>query len=401
MRNHHHTPLRARRRTLTAIAVAVAALALAAPLAVAKHHGGLQPPTGLVATGGNQQVTLNWTASTSSNVGGYRVYRQNPDGTWPTTPVATTAASTTTYTNTGLTNGTSYTFRVTTIDTATPPNESVPSNTASATPSATVSGPCGTATTPPSTYDHVIWVLMENHSYNEIIGSSAAPYINKVAGECGLATNNFAVSHPSLPNYIALTSGSTQGITDDNPPSSHPLNVPSIFSQLDPGNWRSLEESMPSGCVQADSGEYAVRHNPASYYTNLSDCATLDIPFSLGTAPDLSAKFTFVTPNLIDDMHDGTIQQGDTWLSQFLPQVLSSAEYQAGKTAVYITWDEDDSTQNNQVPTIVIAPSVTPGTRSGTAFNHYSMLRTTEEQLGLGLLGNAATATSMRSAFGF
>jgi hypothetical protein len=276
--------------------------------------------------------------------------------------------------------------------------ESAPSNTATATPTASASSPCGTAATPPATYDHVVWILMENHSYNEIIGCSSAPYINQVASQCGLATNYFAISHPSLPNYIALTSGSTQGITDDNPPSSHRLNVPSIFSQLDPGNWRSLEESMPSNCLQNDSGEYAVRHNPAAYYTNLNDCSSLDVPLS--SPPDLSAKFTFVTPNLIDDMHDGTVQQGDTWLSTFLPSVLSSAEYQAGKTIVYVTWDEDDGSQNNQVPTLVIAPSVKPGTQSSTRFDHYSLLRTTEEQLGLGLLANAASATSMRSAFG-
>jgi hypothetical protein len=238
---------------------------------------------------------------------------------------------------------------------------------------------------------------MENHSYSEIIGSANAPYINGLAGQCGLATNYFAISHPSLPNYIALTSGSTQGITDDNPPSSHPLNVSSVFSQLDPGNWRSLEESMPSNCDQSNSGEYAVRHNPAAYYTNLSDCTSLDIPLS--SPPDLSAKFTFVTPNLIDDMHDGTVQQGDTWLSTFVPSVLSSSQYQAGKTAVFITWDEDDGTSGNHVATLVIAPSVTPGTQSATSFNHYSLLRTTEEGLGLALLGNAATATSMRSAF--
>jgi hypothetical protein len=396
MRNR--VPHRKRSGWLVAIPAAAVVLVLV-PLALAKHHARLQPPSGLVATAGNQQVALNWTASTSSNVGGYRVYRQNADGTWPTTPLTTTSASTTTYTNTGLTNGSTYTYRVTTIDTSNPPQESGPSNTASATPSATSSGPCGTASSAPATYDHVVWILMENHSYSEIIGSPNAPYINKLAGECGLATNYFGISHPSLPNYIALTSGSTQGIADDNPPSSHPLNVPSIFSQLDPGNWRSLEESMPSNCDQSDSGEYAVRHNPAAYYTNLSDCSSLDVP--LGTTPDLSAKFTFVTPNLIDDMHDGTVQQGDSWLSTFIPKVLSSSEYLAGKTAVYITWDEDDGSQGNQVATIVIAPSIKPGTRSATLFNHYSMLRTTEEQLGLGLLGNAATATSMRGAFGF
>jgi hypothetical protein len=294
------------------------------------------------------------------------------------------------------TTGITYSYLVTMTDTSNAPHQHALPTPLSATPA--TAGPCGTAASAPTTYDHVVWILMENHSYSQIIGSPSAPYINKIARQCGLATNYFAISHPSLPNYIALTSGSTQGITDDLPPAAHPLNVPSIFSQLDPGNWRSLEESMPVNCDRVDSGEYAVRHNPATYYTNLRDCSTLDVP--LGSTPDVSAKFTFVTPSLIDDMHDGTVEQGDQWLSTFLPMVLSSLEYQAGKTAVFITWDEDDGTSGNHVATIVIAPSVKPCTRVTTHFSHYSMLRTTEEQLGLGLLGNAAMATSMRATFG-
>jgi hypothetical protein len=385
----------ARRLALIVLAVACAVASLPAAAMARKP---LTPPSNLAASGGNQQVSLSWTASSGSGLAGYDVYRENADGTWPTTPLASTGASTTTYTDTGLSNGTAYTYRVTAFDTS--GVQTSPSNTATATPQAPAPGPCGTASSAPASYDHVVWILMENHSYNEIIGSSAAPYINQLASQCGLATNYFAVSHPSLPNYIALTSGSTQGITDDNPPSSHPLNVASIFSQLPAGGSRSLEESMPSNCDQSDSGEYAVRHNPEAYYTNLgTDCANYDVP--LGATPDISARFTFVTPNLIDDMHDGTIQQGDTWLSSFVPKLTSSPQYQAGKTAIVITWDEDDSTQNNQVATLVIAPSVTPGTRSATQFNHYSLLRTTEEQLGLPLIANATTATSMRSAFNY
>src|SRR6516225_10069918 len=140
MRNHAPTPRR--RRALIATLVAIAAVALPA-IAMAHHGGSLNPPTNLAAAAGNQQVHLSWTASTSKGVGGYRVYRQNPDGTWPTTPLATTTASTTSYTDTGLTNGTSYTYRVTTINTANPPSESAPSNTASATPAAPPPGPCG------------------------------------------------------------------------------------------------------------------------------------------------------------------------------------------------------------------------------------------------------------------
>jgi hypothetical protein len=355
----------------------------------------LKPPTNLSATPGDRTVTLRWTASSSPRTGGYRVYRQNPDGSWPAVPLATTTKTATTYVDAGLTNGISYAYRVTTINTATPPEESAPSNTVSATPAA-AAGPCGGTATAPTTYDHVVWVVMENKAYTSIIGSPSAPYINQLANQCGSASQFFAETHPSLPNYIAMTSGSPQGITDDNPPSSHPLNVPSIFSQL-PGNWRSLQESMPSNCLLTNSGLYAVKHNPAAYYTNIrTACASLDVP--LGSTPDVSARFTFVTPNLCNDTHDCSVATGDAWLSAFFGRVFSSAEYRAGRTAVFLTWDEDDSSHSNHIATLVAAPSVTPGTISAATFNHYSMLRTTEEMLGLGLIGNAATAASMRKA---
>jgi len=252
---------------------------------------------------------------------------------------------------------------------------------------------------PPSRYDHVVWIVMENHSYDQIIGASDAPYLNRLVEQAGLATNFYAEGHPSLPNYIAMTTGSTQGIADDDPPADHPLNVPSIFSLLPNGASRSLQESMPSNCAKTDSGDYAVRHNPQAYFTNLGgDCASYDIPLS--DPPDLSARFTFVTPNLIHDMHDGTVADGDTWLSTFLPKVLASGEYAAGRAAVFITWDEDDDLSGNHIPTFVIAPSVASGTKVSARLDHYSMLRATQEMLGLTpLLGSAATAADMRGPF--
>ena len=257
--------------------------------------------------------------------------------------------------------------------------------------------PCGTAATPPAGYDHVVWIVMENKAVSQIIGSANASYVNQLASQCGSASQFFAVAHPSLPNYIAMTSGSTQGITDDSGPSSHKLDVPSIFSQL-PGKWRSLEESMPSNCRLTNSGTYAVRHNPAAYYTNVrANCPTRDV--ALGSTPNLSARFTFVTPNLCNDMHDCSVKTGDAWLSTFLPRVFASAQYKAGGTAVFLTWDEDDHSASNRIATLVVAPSVKPGTVSSTRFTHYSMLHTTEQLLGLGFLGGAAGAPSMRSAF--
>jgi hypothetical protein len=359
----------------------------------------LKPPAGLGAAPGDRRVALTWTAGSGAKLAGYRVYRANADGSWPATPLATTPASQTGYVDTGLTNATTYAYRVTAIDSSSPPRESAPSNTASATPASAAAGPCGTAASPPPSYDHVVWIVMENHAYSEVVGAAGAPYENQLAAQCGSASRMFAETHPSLPNYIAMTSGSPQGIADDNGPASHPLNVPNIFS-VTAGGWRALQESMPSNCLLTNSGQYAVRHNPAAYYTNIrTECASLDVP--LAATPDVSARFTFITPNLCNDTHDCGVQTGDTWLSGLLPKIFASPQYQAGRTAVFLTWDEDDSSMSNQIPTLVMAPSVSPGTAPTTSFNHYSLLRTTQELLGLSpLLGNAANATSMRAAFG-
>jgi hypothetical protein len=269
-----------------------------------------------------------------------------------------------------------------------------------ATPAAPAPGPGAvpTSASPPK-IQHVVWLLMENQDYGSIVGSGSAGYINSLANTYGLATNYSAISHPSLPNYIALTSGSDQGITDDSDPSSHPLNVPSIFSQLPGGASRSLEANMSSSCAKGDSGQYAVRHNPEAYYTNLGqDCSTYDVSF--GSAPDLSARFTFVTPNLIDDMHDGSIADGDNFLKSYVPALMATPQYQAGNTAIFIVWDENSGSSGNRVPCIVISP-YTHAVTDTTPYTHYSLLRSTEELLGLPLLGNAASASSMAGKFGF
>jgi hypothetical protein len=278
------------------------------------------------------------------------------------------------------------------------------------------SGPCGTASASSVHYTHVIWIWMENHSYGDIIGSSQAPYINSLASECGLATNYHNVTHPSLPNYIAATSGlSLAGVkkfkSDCSPSKRCSTNVASIFAQL--SSWKAYEESMTSNCEPANDGEYAVRHNPPPYYTTLTNCSTNDVPYTQ-LASDLTTgalpAFAFVTPNLIDDMHDGTVAQGDSWLAANVPAILNSSAYQSGTVALFITWDEGEGGTSNDcatnttdigchVATLVISPSTAPGTQSGTVFNHYSLLLTSEQLLGLPPLGEAASATSMLTDF--
>ena len=270
----------------------------------------------------------------------------------------------------------------------------MPSAAASAAGTST-SARCGTLRSVPS-YHHVVWILMENEGYGNIIGSSDAPYLNRLAARCGLASNYAAVSHPSLPNYIALTSGSTQGVTDDGEPSAHRLGAASIFSQLG-GNWRALEESMPMGCDKTTSGDYAARHNPAVYYTDLATTCPKD-DVQLREALDLSVAFTFITPNICDDMHSCPVATGDAWLRRFVPQILNTAPYRANSTVLFITFDEG-TTASNSVPTIVVAPSVPRALRAASAYTHYSLLRTTEQLLELAPLGAAARASSMLAAF--
>jgi hypothetical protein len=258
---------------------------------------------------------------------------------------------------------------------------------------------CGkSGATAAARYDHVVWIVMENKPYSGMLGSADTTFMRGLAAACGSATNFHAEMHPSLPNYIAMTSGSTHGVKDDRNPSAHPLSGPSIFSQLG-GSWRALQESMPKPCARTPSGLYAPKHNPAVYYTSIAKtCSKQDV--KLTKTPDLSARFTFITPNLCHDTHSCSISTGDRYLSRLVPKIVSSAEYRAGKTAVFITYDEDDGSKSNHIPTLVISPTTKPGTKSSARFTHYSLLRTTEEMLGLKKIGAAKTAPSMRSAFG-
>lgn len=256
------------------------------------------------------------------------------------------------------------------------------------------SSPCGQKGT--AHYNHVVWILLENVGYS-VIGSRSAPYLNALTAACGLATHDYAVSHPSLPNYVALTSGSTQGIADDSEPSAHPLSVPSIFSELG-NNWSSLVESMPSRCDHVTSGEYAARHNPVVYYSSLSaSCPRNDVPLSIPL--DLVKAFTFIAPNICDDMHSCSVATGDRWLQRIVPSILASSQYQSRSLALFITFDENNSQSSNRVPTWVIAPSVPRGVRVGVRYTHYSLLRTSESLLHVPLLGHARNAPSMVGPF--
>jgi hypothetical protein len=261
-------------------------------------------------------------------------------------------------------------------------------------------GMCGEAE--PSAWRHVVWIWMENKDNGDIVGSPDAPFLDDLAAACGRAGKYLGVAHPSLANYITATSGGTQGITDDARPAEHPLDEPSIFSQLGPTGWQAYEESMDGNCNRVVQGPlYAVRHNPPAYYTNIAaDCDVRDVP--MPDAFDLSPAFTFITPNLCHDMHECEVAVGDAWLADVVAKIAATPEYAGGTTVLVITWDENEGPHHkpkNRIPTFVVAASVPPGTVAHRRFDHYSLLRTTEQMLGLPPLGLAKDARSMRRAF--
>jgi phosphatidylinositol-3-phosphatase len=268
--------------------------------------------------------------------------------------------------------------------------------------------PCGTHAAPPAVWDHVVWIWFENHGYRSIVGSAAAPFINHaLARRCGLATHYDSLAHPSLPNYIAATSGVPLGalgpLRDDcNATGDCHSDAESIFAQVP--SWGAYEESMRRPCTHWFTGPYAASHNPAVYYRHLDGCAQHDVPLGAlwrDLDADTLPAFAFVTPNMCHSMHDCSVSDGDAWLRHVMKRLTASAAYQRGTTAIFVTFDEsakDDP--DNRVATLVVSPSTPPHTRSGAGYTHYSLLRTSEEMLGVDrLLGEARHARSMRAAF--
>ncbi|MHB1864539.1 MAG: alkaline phosphatase family protein [Candidatus Saccharimonadales bacterium] len=254
-------------------------------------------------------------------------------------------------------------------------------------------------------FSHVVIIVEENQPEANIIGNLNAPYINKLAKQYSFGVGYNAVTNPSLPNYIALTSGTTAGITNDcNPPSSICIaNVRNIGDSLEAAGktWKEYAESMPSPCYAYNSGEYAVKHNPFMYYpditSNPSRCANHVVPFSQ-FASDLNTNlpnYSFITPNLCNDMHDCSIQTGDTWLSEQVPKILASKDFSEQKSLLVITWDEGYSS-NNTVLVIFAGSAAKTGYVSTQSYNHYSLLHTIEANWGLPpLTQNDASANLM------
>lgn len=254
---------------------------------------------------------------------------------------------------------------------------------------------------PPSRASHIVVILMENKESTAVLGSSSAPYVNGLARRYGLATQSFAITHPSLPNYLALTSGSTHGITSDC--TSCTVAAPNLVDQLSAAgiSWRAYLEDVPSPCWRGgDAGGYAKRHNPFIYYDDVSGRAArcrqlvgfdrLASDLRSGTLP----TFAWITPNVCDDTHDCGVAAGDRFLARTVPTLLRAL---GPSGFLILTWDEGDSNAGccggvaagGHIPTIVAGPGVRPDAQDSQPVDHYGVLRTIEDALGLAPLGAA------------
>jgi acid phosphatase len=238
--------------------------------------------------------------------------------------------------------------------------------------------------------------MMENTATSSIVGSSSAPYINNTLLKNYMYASNYSTNyHPSLPNYIDVVSGNNQGITSDGAPADFtPITAKHLGDFLDTANisWREYGESAGGPCAVTDSGHYATKHIPFLFFKDVagtaSVCQDRVVDYSVFTQTDINAprRFSMISPNLCNDMHDNctgdAIKQGDTWLSTNADAIIKKL----GPTDVlFVVWDEQAITIiPSPMMLIAVSPLIkTPGGKTATAYNHEALLATFEQAFGL------------------
>lgn len=258
-------------------------------------------------------------------------------------------------------------------------------------------------------FTHVVLVVEENHSYAEVIGSSSMPYFHSLTSQYGLATQYYGDAHPSLPNYLALTTGLMETFDDGFSGIISDDNV--VRELLKAGKtWKSYAESLPSpGYLDSDSGLYKRGHNPFTYLSDVqSDSAQAAniVPFTQFAA-DLAnnalPQYSFIAPNLLDNAHDGSLAQADAWLQTNIAPLMASPAFQS-KGLLIITFDEGDQSDishgGGQVATLIISSIAKKGFQSQTLYQHQSVLRLILSGSGVDTFpGMAAAAPDMTEFF--
>jgi len=236
--------------------------------------------------------------------------------------------------------------------------------------------------------DHVLVVVFENKGYEQVVGSPDAPYLTSLARAGANFTDAHGETHPSQPNYIALLSGSTNGVTDDSCPQDLGPRPNLARQLLDAGlSFGGYSEDLPAACVSPDR-RYARKHNPWADFANVpaaDNHTARDLPGDLSALPTVA----FLIPNTCDDMHDCPVSAGDAWSNRTLPRYVQWAA--SHHSLLIITFDEDNGTAANHIPTIMVGPMVRPGD-TGQRIDHDNLLRTLEDMYGLPPLAAAASS---------
>jgi hypothetical protein len=246
-------------------------------------------------------------------------------------------------------------------------------------------------------------VLVENHSLQQM--RREMPWLNHLARRYGYATQYRALTHPSLPNYLAITGGDTFGVTDDEPPAAHPIRRRSVFGRAlrNQRTATTYAEGMASQCQHEDGSRYAVRHNPWTYFRSERYlCRRYDVPLSR-LREDIDAgnlpRVGMIVPDLCHDAHDCSLSRADVWLRRHVGQVLAGPDFSSGDLAVVVTADEDDGHHDNRVLTVVANPGLQHVVVRRT-LTHYALSRSYAEAADIKPLGHAAEARSLLRAFG-
>ena len=255
-------------------------------------------------------------------------------------------------------------------------------------------------------------ILEENHSETQALASM--PYLASLATQYGQTTAYHAITHPSLPNYLAIAGGDTFGVTDDNPPSSHPIAGDSVFDQtIGAGRTaKTYAEAMTTNCQQSSSGTYAVKHNPWAYFNDTrprANCDANDVPMGTSTGGNLLSDIQagtlpdtgMMVPDLCNDAHDCSLTTADGWLKKWIPTLMAGPDYAAGNLTIVVTFDEDDSSSGNLVAFVAIDPRLDNAHKVvALGANHYSLTRWYDANVGVAPLRNAAGAADLKGSFG-
>jgi phosphatidylinositol-3-phosphatase len=252
----------------------------------------------------------------------------------------------------------------------------------------------------PAARSHVVVIVMENKEESRVIGSRSAPFLNRLARRGGVAAQSFGVRHPSLPNYIALVSGSTQGITDDC--TGCTANGPNVADQLEAAHrtWGAYLEGLPRPCARPGrAGRYAKKHDPFAYDDKIAASPARcrrRVPLTR-LADDIRGDrlpdFSFIAPDLCNDTHDCSVGTGDRFLARVVPAVLSAL---GPHGFLVVTYDEGNSdrgccggSHGGRISTVLAGPDVPRGTRMTQPIDHYGVLASIEDAFGLPRLGAA------------